>query len=96
MCKYKEICPAYDERSDDCNKNYQLGSARCVPFLLEAYHSEKGTPFCEIINLLHIPDDIKGFKMLTVLDVFKTCEKEYQRLIYEEFKKIYEGDQNVC
>lgn len=54
MCKYKEICPAYDKWEERCNdKPFEKGHINCIPFLLEAYHSEKGTPYEEITRVIY-------------------------------------------
>lgn len=91
MCVYQEICPGYDNRSDDCNKNLRYGSAYCIGFLLEAYHEEKGTDFFDIVKYLHIKDDTKDFKLETILDVFKSCDKEYQESIYKTLGEVLDG-----
>lgn len=92
MCKYKDICPAYDKFSESCNKTLQYGSAKCIPLLLEAYHSIKGTDKHQILPILKEIDEVKGFKMITVLDVLKTCDKEYQEMIYKNFEEALRGD----
>lgn len=92
MCIYGYICPAYEKKSDMCNKHMQYGCAHCVPFLLEAYHGEKGTDLIKLCSYLHLKDDVKNFTMITVLDVFKSCDKEYQQLIYKELGKILKED----
>ena len=54
MCKYKDICPVYDECSERCDGYHELLAIRhCVPGLLEAYHSEKGTDYNEIKEYLN-------------------------------------------
>lgn len=48
MCRYAEICPAYDKRSEKCNNilfDEDPPERKCVPLLLEAYHDAKGTNY---------------------------------------------------
>lgn len=52
MCKYKDICPAYDKWSEKCNYNLYKGSDECIHLLLEAYHQEKGTSYEDIKKYL--------------------------------------------
>lgn len=50
MCKYKDICPAYDKWCERCTERGNDGTIECIPLILEAYHDEKGTPYENIIG----------------------------------------------
>lgn len=52
MCKYKDICPAYDERCEQCIEDKNDKPEKCISLFLEAYHSEKGTPYRNIKDSL--------------------------------------------
>ena len=55
MCRYKDICPAYNKRRERCTeKNRELDTYMCVPLLLEAYHSSKDTPYNDIKDYMSI------------------------------------------
>lgn len=45
ICRYAEICPAYDAVAERCVGEKYRDFKKCVPLLLEAYHQEKGTDY---------------------------------------------------
>lgn len=52
MCNYKDFCPNYSEFSAECLIE-QYGSAKCIPFLLEAYHSAAGDMLVEDVMKIY-------------------------------------------
>lgn len=55
--------------------------------LLEAYCYLKQIPYEKFRKEVVDPSDVIGFSMITVLDVFRSCEKDYQIKMIKEFAK---------
>lgn len=49
MCKYGELCPNYSEFNGRCI--ISSPDVDCIPFLIEAYHREKGTEYVKISEM---------------------------------------------
>lgn len=94
-CRYREICPAYEKRDERCNKYLRHGSASCIPALLEVCcdrHNKMEVDFQEILKAHRYVEGTTEFKMLSIIDIFRSCEKEYQETIIETLKKVVEDE----
>lgn len=92
MCRYEQICPAYNCRSEICEKEQLvMGWEYCIPMILEAYRNIKGTPYDDIKYYLGFNICQKTIENHDLLTIFKRCDLGTHIHVYEEFEKVFKN-----